>query len=65
MQINSCPITVEREWKGWLHGRLLSVLTGLACLFADFSLQLLNIQSARFCLGVKTTKKYNWSFSIF
>lgn len=52
MQINSCPIAVEREWKGWLHGRLLSVLTGLARLFADLSLELLNIQSARFCLGV-------------
>lgn len=33
MQINSCPIAVEREWKGWLHGCLLSVLTGLARLF--------------------------------
>lgn len=52
MQINSCPIAVEREWKGWLHERLFSVLAGLARLFADLSLQLLNIQSARFCSGV-------------
>lgn len=48
LQLNSCWITVEREWERWLHDFLFYALTRHDCQFVDLIAQMWSMQPALF-----------------